>query len=108
VLTERKLEPLDADEISRVNDRMADEGLRVLAMAAASGMKCPMTCRLKRGNGANIPRSRGHAGPAREEARQAVALCKSAGIRPVMITGDHPLTALSIARRIGIVDDGAP
>jgi Ca2+-transporting ATPase len=44
--------------------------------------------------------------PPRPEARDAVAMCKAAGIRPVMVTGDHPLTALAIARELGIADGG--
>ena len=43
--------------------------------------------------------------PPRAEVRDAVAVCRSAGIRPVMITGDHPLTALAIARDLGITDN---
>ena len=43
--------------------------------------------------------------PPRREVRDAVVRCRSAGIRPVMITGDHPLTAQHIARQLGISED---
>jgi len=42
--------------------------------------------------------------PPRDEAKRAIGRCRSAGIRPVMITGDHPATALAIARELGLTD----
>ena len=65
VLTERKLAPLDADEISRVNDRMADDGLRVLAVAARLWNEVPDDLSPEHvETGAHAARSCGHAGPA--------------------------------------------
>jgi len=108
VLSGQKLEPINADEISRVNDRMAEEGLRVLSVAARLWNEVPDDLSPENvEQGLTFLGLAGMMDPPREEVRQAVSLCKSAGIRPVMITGDHPLTARSIARRIGMIDDRA-
>ncbi len=79
---------------------LADEGYRVLAIAArdlASSRDEPERDLELLALVALID-------PPREEAPRAVADCRSAGITPVMITGDHPGTALAIARRVGIAD----
>jgi Ca2+-transporting ATPase len=106
-LAGRSPAPLDTALISAANERMAGDGLRVLGVAARLWDRVPDG--LSPGQveeGLTFLGLVGMMDPPREEVRRAVSLCKSAGIRPVMITGDHPLTALSIARRIGIIEDG--
>lgn len=85
--------------------KMMEDGLRVLGFAIREFDVLPVE--ISSGTIENRLHVNGIAGiidPPREEARQAVAECKRAGIKPVMITGDHPITATTIAKRIGIVD----
>lgn len=95
----------DAQSIAQINQDLSENGLRILAFAykeidnfeAASeeseydftflGLISMMD-------------------PPREESIEAVAQCLSAGIRPIMITGDHKITAAAIAKEIGILQDG--
>ena len=99
--------PIDVGELEKVNDRMAADGLRVLGIAMRTWESLPTD--MSPGHvetGLTILGLVGMMDPPREEAREAVRLCKTAGIRPVMITGDHPLTAQSIATRLGILEEG--
>ncbi|MDE2117526.1 MAG: calcium-translocating P-type ATPase, PMCA-type [Betaproteobacteria bacterium] len=93
-------------EILAQAERMAAEGLRVLAIAQRHWPGLPQD----QDSGAIEDRLVfiglvGLMDPPRHEAREAVRLCKSAGIMPVMITGDHPATARAIAARLGIGND---
>jgi Ca2+-transporting ATPase len=97
----------DADELLRVNDRLAADGLRVLAIARRHWSLLPEAISpdvMERD--LVLLGLVGLMDPPREEARRAVSQCKEAGIVPVMITGDHPLTATTIAQRLGIQDHG--
>ena len=97
---------IDKEEIHRVNERMAADGLRVLGIAMREWNELPSDMSHE-----NVERGLiiiglvGIMDPPREEAREAVSMCKKAGIMPVMITGDHPITAWAIARRIGIIEE---
>jgi Ca2+-transporting ATPase len=85
---------------------MAAEGLRVLAFAYRNWPELPVTQSLEELESELI--FLGFVGlidPPRLGVKEAVALCKSAGITPVMITGDHPATAGAIARELGILLD---
>ena len=98
-----KVEPLTDDrrrDNMRWNSEMASRALRVLALAYRDHTKT---------NGTEYDETDltfagliGMIDPPREEAKVAVQVSRSAGIRPVMITGDHPDTALAIARELSI------
>jgi len=106
ILTADGLKLIDSETIHRINDRMAADGLRVLgvAMRLWDNMPASVTPDDAEDN-LTLLGFAGMMDPPREEAKEAVSLCKTAGIKPVMITGDHPITARTIARRLGILDD---
>ncbi|HUX89417.1 MAG TPA: calcium-translocating P-type ATPase, PMCA-type [Gallionellaceae bacterium] len=93
-------------------ERMAADGLRVLAVAYRVWPELPQTGEIDEIKADEIESKLVFLGliglmdPPRHEAHEAVSLCRSAGIIPVMITGDHPQTARAIALRLGIVSDG--
>lgn len=100
------LAKLSADEISKANELMASQGLRVLAVAMRRWKELPVDLSPEVAeSGLTFVGLIGMMDPPREEAKEAIGLCKSAGIIPVMITGDHPITARAIAKRLGILDD---
>jgi len=100
--------PLDSDRVLETAERMAKEGLRTLGICLRPWDRLPedMTAENVE-SGMTFLGLAGLMDPPREEAAEAVRLCKSAGITPVMITGDHPATALAIAERIGITESRA-
>ena len=102
--------PLDAAlarEAAAANAAMAERALRVLACAYKDVDELPRELTSE-----TLERELTFAGlvgmidPPRLEAKEAVAQCYAAGIRPVMITGDHKLTAVAIARELDIFRDG--
>ncbi|MFA5353062.1 MAG: cation-translocating P-type ATPase [Thermodesulfovibrionales bacterium] len=106
MLTPEGLTAADKKEILAVSDRMAADGLRVLCFAMRRWDSLPETISPDTvETGLTILGLVGMMDPPREEAREAVAMCRTAGITPVMITGDHPLTAKAIARRLGIIGE---
>jgi Ca2+-transporting ATPase len=106
ILTSEGLKAIDIEDIHRINERMAADGLRVLGIAMRRWDKIPDDMSSENvETGLTILGLVGMMDPPREEVKEAVTLCKTAGIKPVMITGDHPLTAKAIARRLGIIED---
>lgn len=100
--------PIDADLVLRAADEMAQVGLRVLAIAERRLQKAPEETALEAEESDLVLLGLvGLLDPPRDEAREAVAECRRAGITPVMITGDHPATATAIARRLEILQDDA-
>ena len=108
VWADGRAEPLNEEwreRISAANERLAEKGIRVLGVGVR---RLPAFA----GDEDELERDLtffgmiGMIDPARPEVRDAVETCKEAGIRPVMITGDHPLTARHIATELGIADGG--
>jgi Ca2+-transporting ATPase len=99
-------ETLDRNALLGKAERLAAGGMRVLAVASRRLAALPAVLDAIEADLTFL----GFAGlidPPRAEAAQAVAECRSAGITPVMITGDHPATALAIAQRLGIATGGS-
>ena len=103
-LTANGLAPLDRRAVMEQADTLAEDGLRVMGFSirrlGEPGMEAA-TEAVEAGQ--TFLGLVGLMDPPRPEAAEAVATCQSAGIRVVMITGDHPVTARSIARRLGIL-----
>jgi Ca2+-transporting ATPase len=102
-----RLQPMDAhwrQRIERANEELAGKGMRVLGLAVravpepgADAVACEREM--------SFIGMVGIIDPPRQEVAAAVATCREAGVRPVMITGDHPLTASYIAAQLGISGD---
>ncbi|MEU5100577.1 cation-transporting P-type ATPase [Streptomyces sp. NPDC020996] len=95
------------DAVVAANDEMAGRGLRVLGVAVRPVDAVPGTAEEAEA-GLTFLGLIGMLDPPRPEVSEAVRACHRAGIRIVMLTGDHPLTAEAIARRVGIVTDPSP
>jgi Ca2+-transporting ATPase len=109
VFTAEGLKPPVQSEILNIHDRMAADGLRVIAIATRTWDKFPDAVNSRHfETDLTLLGLVGMIDPPRAEAQAAVEICKTAGITPVMITGDHPLTARVIAKRVGILTADDP
>ncbi len=90
--------------VEQANDQFSRLGLRVLAFACRRIDRESVS--LEDENGLDFLGLIAMMDPPRQESKQAVAECIAAGIRPIMITGDHKVTAAAIAREIGILTEG--
>lgn len=107
ILIHDKKRPITDEDIKLIKDQnetFAKEGLRVLGFAYKT-MK-PKELSLEDENDLTFVGMVAQMDPPRLESKDAVTKCKMAGIKPIMITGDHIITATSIAKEIGIFEDG--
>ena len=101
----REITQADKDAILQKNLEFSQEGLRVLAFGYKEVPE-DYTLSLDNENGFTFLGLISMMDPPREESKAAVADAKRAGIKPVMITGDHKITATAIAKQIGIFEEG--
>ncbi len=93
-------------EIAQANASMADRALRVLAAACREYAEAPAVLDPESENDLVFLGLVGMIDPIRPEVLDAITECRGAGIRPIMITGDHKATASAIARQLGILTEG--
>ncbi|MFD5256361.1 cation-translocating P-type ATPase [Streptomyces bobili] len=92
----------DRAAVVAASDALASQGLRVLAVARRE-LTGPLPAQDEAESALTLLGLVGMLDPPRPEVTDAVAACRKAGIRIVMVTGDHPLTGEAVARRVGIV-----
>ena len=103
----RPLTEEDKNDILKANIEMASQALRVLAVGYKTISVLPYVFTPSTiENDFIFLGMVGMIDPPREEAKEAVRRCKEAGIKPVMITGDHKITATAIAKSLGIISAG--
>jgi len=110
IIIHGEIRPITSEDkqlILQTNESMANSALRVLAMAYRDLSQAPEKVHIgELENDLIFIGLLGMIDPARPEVVDAVAKCNTAGIRPVMITGDHKSTAIAIAKEIGIYKEG--
>ena len=100
--------PERREQIVAANKAMADQALRVLALASRTYSEKPSDCSAEAlEHDLVFCGLSGMIDPVRPEVKQAIIEAKEAGIRPVMITGDHIDTAVAIAKDLGIIQDAS-
>ena len=104
MLGRTRLSPEEKAEIERMNEELSQQGLRVLAFGKR--MLTAPAIGLEDENDLQFLGLIAMMDPPREESKAAVRECIAAGIRPIMITGDHKVTASAIAKEIGILTPG--
>ncbi len=97
----------DLNTGKKITEEMSENALRVLAVAYKEIDRVPENPTSEElENGLTFMGLVGMIDPPRPEAKEAVDICRRAGIKPVMITGDHVVTASAIAKELGILLDG--
>lgn len=97
----------DIEKARKMNERLSNDALRVIAIAWKEIEKVPeIPTADELETELNFMGLVGMIDPPRPEAYEAVKICRKAGIKPVMITGDHVVTASAIARDLGILQEG--
>lgn len=95
------------EKAKEITEQMSSDALRVLAVGYKEISQAPDSPTAQElENGLAFMGLVGMIDPPRPEAKQAVAVCRRAGIKPVMITGDHIVTASAIAEELGILEQG--